>query len=387
MASQDRESRTIVLNIPVEDYLQFITHNEFARKSIENQYKCFPELFPECFHKGFKLNGYERVSKKTGQRMRRISSNGITYRIRPSFLMPYNREVTPEVEKALFLIKFGVPFWALGSVFGKNHMYWYRLFISLSSFSLVGTSIHKKETLPENLLSDEFHSRQQGSKVYVATTVAQECILGVEACCQVTANALEKAYGVFKKEARDLDATYSPKTVNTDGWNATQIAWKKIFPCVAIIECFLHAFLKIRDRATKALQPSFLQVAEKVWNIYRSDNKRSMSQMIRRLKEWTQENVPDSPMKENVLKLVSKRKNWLRHLDFEGIYRTSSQLDRVMRLMERHAVNSQKFHSTVEATTLNFRALALLHNFTPYSPWTRIKNGGYTSPVHKINGY
>jgi hypothetical protein len=32
-----------------------------------------------------------------------------------------------EVEKALFLRKFGVPFWALSHVFGRDHMYWYRV--------------------------------------------------------------------------------------------------------------------------------------------------------------------------------------------------------------------------------------------------------------------
>ncbi len=387
MALQDKKSRTIVLNISREDYEPFIVDISFARKFLESAYNNYPELFPIDFLNQFKFNGFEQRSKKTGLKMRRVCSNGVTYRVRPCFVLPYNREVTQDVEKALFLIKFGVPFWALAFIFGRNHMYWYRLFVSLSSFNLVGTSIHKPENLPEDVLADEFHSRQQGNRVYVATTVAEECILGVEACSQVTASSLQKSYGVFKAETQLIKEDYTPQTVNTDGWCATQIAWKKLFPCITVIECFLHAFLKIRDRATKNLQPFFIQAAEKVWNIYHSDSKRSMGQLIRRLREWTKLNVPESPMKDNILKLVNKRKYWLRHLDFEGIYRTSSQLDRVMKVMERHAVNSQRFHSTVEATTKNFRALALLHNFTPYSPRVYLSNEGYTNPAHKINGY
>ena len=33
-----------------------------------------------------------------------------------------------------------------------------------------------------------------------------------------------------------------------------------------IILCFLHAFLKVRDRATKALAEVFGQVGEKIWH-------------------------------------------------------------------------------------------------------------------------
>jgi hypothetical protein len=34
---------------------------------------------------------------------------------------------TDEVEKALFLRQFDLPFWALSYVFGRNDDYWYRM--------------------------------------------------------------------------------------------------------------------------------------------------------------------------------------------------------------------------------------------------------------------
>jgi len=42
---------------------------------------------------------------------------------------------------------FGVPFWALAYVFGKNGMWWYRLYLCLHQFSIVDTfSIISLET-------------------------------------------------------------------------------------------------------------------------------------------------------------------------------------------------------------------------------------------------
>ena len=52
-------------------------------------------------------------------RLRRIKlkvhapDNCGVYTIAPSFVLPYMRGYTDEVEQALFLRRFGVPFWAL----------------------------------------------------------------------------------------------------------------------------------------------------------------------------------------------------------------------------------------------------------------------------------
>ena len=42
------------------------------------------------------------------------------------------------------------------------------------------------------------------------------------------AEALTQAYGVFRAEAQALAPDYSPETVNTDGWEATQTAWQRL---------------------------------------------------------------------------------------------------------------------------------------------------------------
>ncbi|SLM29579.1 hypothetical protein MTBBW1_1880016 [Desulfamplus magnetovallimortis] len=61
--------------------------------------------------------------------------------------MPYMVGYTDEVEKALFLRRFDVPFWALTYVFGKNDDYWYRMENHFGRYHVVQTVVK----LPENL--------------------------------------------------------------------------------------------------------------------------------------------------------------------------------------------------------------------------------------------
>jgi hypothetical protein len=98
-------------------------------------------------------------------------------------------------------------------------------------------------------VADEKHRWLKGERVYIATTAAQDCLLGASVALSASQAALEKASGVFASEAQALDAAYAPETVNTDGWQATQGAWKALFTHITVILCFLHAFLNIRDRA------------------------------------------------------------------------------------------------------------------------------------------
>ncbi len=113
------------------------------------------------------------------------------------------------------------------------------------------------------LTADEHHADWAGQKGYVATTVGGGCILGVALTASADDVHLQEAYGVFAAEARDVDPMYAPQTVNTDGWAATQNAFQKLFPRIAVVLCFLHGFLKIRDRCRKAHD-----LHRRVWEVY-----------------------------------------------------------------------------------------------------------------------
>ena len=322
-----------------------------------------------------------------GIQLRRIKVGKALYRIRPSFMLSYMRGRTKEVEHALLLIRFGVPFWVIAMVFGRNAMYWYRLFISLGAVNVVGTTVYDKSKLPNDILADEFHIRIKGTKAYIATIIGGDCFLGVQACAQADEVSLRSAYGVFKSEVLKVVADNQPFIIYSDGWKATQNALAYLFNQTIMVECFLHAIIKIRDRATKKLRHHYQVIADKVWTIYRSESKRSMSQQIRRLREWAILELPASAMKENLLKLCKKKTKWLAHFDVPSAYRTSAHLDRIMKVMERHAINSQMFHGNMDSTSMNFRALAVLVNFAPSCPAVTKRHPDLVSPAARLNGF
>jgi len=159
--------------------------------------------------------------------------------------------MTEDVERALFLRKYNVPFHALSYVFGVNPMKLFRKSQDLGRNRIVSTTIKCAEDLPEHVIADEKHTWIRGEKAYIATTVANHCILGASIVENANKTDLTKAYGIFKTETQEVQADYAPKTVTTDGWQATQNSWKTLFPSLLLILGFLHVFIKVRNRAKK----------------------------------------------------------------------------------------------------------------------------------------
>ena len=323
---------------------------------------------------------------KEGYQLRRIQlPDGTTFTLAPAFIMPYMTALTKDVEQGLFLRRFNVPYWGLTYVFGRNDMFWYRQEQALGRFSIVGTTIKDPDLLPQDLIADEKHMRRNGDKQYIAMTVADECILGAEMVESASEVSLTKAYSVFANEAKSIKSDYMPDTVNTDGWAATQNAWQTCFKSITIILCFLHAFLKIRDRATKTLSDMFNNVADKVWEAYNAITKASFSQRIRRLQEWTIKHVVDSPMKKCILDLCSKRDKFTESYAHKNAHRTSNMIDRLMKFFDRVCFDGMYFHGTLISATQRVRACAILWNFCPSCPATIKKHGDKISPAERLN--
>src|SRR3954462_13611509 len=139
--------------------------------------------------------------------------------------MPSMTAPLADVEGPLFLRQFGVPFRALTRVFGHDPMSWYRMGCGLGRFSVVGTTVPQAK-LPDHLLADEHHQTLDGTKVHIATTVGDGCVLGAEPAVAAGADDLTPAYAVFQVEARAITPDYAPVTVSTDGWKGTQAAWR-----------------------------------------------------------------------------------------------------------------------------------------------------------------
>jgi hypothetical protein len=236
----------------------------------------YPEIFPSAISQGYKLHGLMPVSKKMAEIcLRRIQlktkaekGQAQIFTVAPCFVLPYMTGYSDDVEKALFLHeKFGVAFWGLTYVFGRNDMYWYRLTQTLGRNSIVGTTLKDPDKLPDHLLADEKHTDLNGEKAYLAITVAEDCVLGASVALAADEKELTEAYRPFKTEALQLKPDYQPQTVNTDGWFATRLAWKALFPTIVLICCFLHAFIKIRA-CCQRMKADFAEIQTRVWDIY-----------------------------------------------------------------------------------------------------------------------
>jgi hypothetical protein len=373
---------TICLPVSEEQYQEIVEDAEKFREFLDNCYQQMPELFPEDFSRGYEMKDC-RTPKKLPLKLRRIElRSGQAYTIRPSFLMPYMTAYTEEVEKPLFLRKFGVPFWVLTYVFGHNPMFWYRLEMSFGRFSVAGTTV-RRGRLPPHLLADEHHQTCGGKKQYIATTVGGGCCLGAAVAETAGTKDLQTAYAVFQEEARNIDPEYSPKTINTDGWKGTQAAWRALFPMIVVLRCFLHAWLKIRDRA-KHLQDQFTEIATRVWDAYRAANRRSFAQHLRGLRAWAERHLTGVVL-ESVQDLCDKRDQWSLAYDHPQGHRTSNMLDRIMRGMNRYFFDGQHLHGSRQTSERHSRAWALLWNFAPWHPAVVSDHQGWMSPAECLN--
>ncbi len=378
-----RTCSTICLPISKDDYQDLIDQPARFRAWLDAAFRLWPELFPKAFAHGYRLKD-QRRSAKTGLHLRRIRcrSTGESFSVRPSFVLPYHTGTTDDVAGPLFLRAFGVPFWAIARVFGRDSSYWYRLEVSLGRNSVAGTTVRRAE-LPEHLLADEHHQPRDGLKNYVATTVGADCCLGAALAQTATAEDLQAAYAVFQQEAENVQPGYQPQTVSVDGWAATQQAWQALFPLVVLLRCFLHGWLNIRSRGK--LSAAFTTLSEKVWNAYAAADRRSFAQRMRRLWEWAVGQKLTAWLLEQVGKLCSRSGEYAEAYRHPGGHRTSNMLDRLMRSMNRYFEDAQHLHGSPEACARHCRAWALLHNFRPWHPATRRVNEGWNSPAERLN--
>jgi hypothetical protein len=378
-----RSCSTICLPVRKDAYLEAVADPRQFRTWLDQAFRDHPELFPAASAHGYRLKD-ERRSARTGLRLRRVrlKATGQSFSVRPSFALPSLTGLTDDVQGPLFLRAFGVPFWALARVFGRDDNYWHRLEVSLGRHSVVGTTL-RQARLPEHLLADEHHQPRDGATNYIATTVGGGCCLGAELAQTAGAEDLQAAYEVFKQEAQNVQPGYQPRTVSADGWAATHQAWRALFPLVVVVRCFLHGWLNIRSRGK--LSAAFAALSEKVWDAYRAPDRRGFAQRLRRLREWAEENVKAAWLLEQVQKVCGRAREYGAAYDHPQAHRTSNMLDRLMRPMSGYFEDGQHLHGSPGACALHVRAWALLHNFRPWHPQTARANGGWRSPAERLN--
>lgn len=382
-------SKRITLPIDAAEYKAIVLDIEAFRSWVDTNIARFPELFPTSIEQGYYLHDTRTSEKLPGITFRRIAlkSNGEVFTIAPSSVMPYMTGYTDDVEKALFLLRFGVPYWALTYVFGKNDMFWFRQFCHFGRYQIVQTTVKDLEKLPKDLLADEKHIYINREKAYIATTVGSDCILGASLSLSADEKGLTEAYSHFQEEALHLNPDYQPESVNIDGWAATQKAWLNLFPLIAIIQCFLHAFLKIRNCCKKRFKEIYPEIAQQVWDVYKAIDAPSFLAGMTALQDWAEEKLQEAGSAlQAVQKLCAKADLFVLAYEHPMAYRTSNMIDRHMKPMDRWLFHTQSFHGHLASAEKAVRAWAIFHSFWEYCPRANVRKS-FKSPAHKLNGF
>lgn len=239
--------------------------------------------------------------------------------------------------------------------------------------------------MPKHIVADEKHTKLKKETVYIATTVSDNCVLGAAVCAEADEIALTQGYGTFAKEAKNIDQDYQPESVNIDGWEATHHAFNTLFIGITIIYCFLHGFIKIRDRCRKS--PLFNKICGRVWHVYQSEDKQHFSQRMRRLKEWATSHLPKGGVLTKIMALHEKSSLYQRSYEHPEGYRTSNMVDRIMRWLDRSLFTKQYFHGTLQSANQSVRAWALLRNYYPYCLRKVDDKNSLTCAASELNGF
>lgn len=406
-------SREIVIPVTTQDYLDAIADNERFRALLADCYARHPECFPPEFENGFGFKDF-KYSSKLQLSIRRIrvgfGSEERFYRVVPCDVMPYMVARVEEVEKALFLRKFNIPFWGLAYTFGRSASFYWRLERRLGTTSIAGALAGKTEVactdhhrpgsamdsdpdggdcgdcsacsagaLPEDLVCDEKHAKYLGEKAYVAVSAGGGCVIGAELTEGADKDSLVAGYGVLKEEMARAAPGHTIKSVNTDGYASTTAAMRELWGnSVLLITCILHLFIALRDGCKRKYREQFEAVADGFWWCYEAESKRSFAQRWRAFMEtcipsadWLPERIVGKLMRANTRKLASY-KAWYER---PQAHRVSVEVDRVMGSLDRRLFAMRHLRGHFVNSRLLLRAWAHLYNFAPWNPYTARQNG------------
>jgi len=354
------------------------------RQHLQTTYDQHPELFPQAWAQGYMWHDRYGVRKQQCVVRRiKLKATGKVFTVRPSFLLPYGIGRTEEVEKALFLRQWGVPFDALAYVFGRNAMFWYRAWLSFGRPNLVGTTVKQATLMPQDLVADEKITWLAGAEVVVPTTVGGGCVLGISLAKQTDSVSLQDAYGEFVSEATTVFPTYRPRSVCTDGFQATRDAWRQLVPQLVLVLCFLHSILKLTERCRGPLRR---QVLDRAWAVYHAVTKAQFAQRLRRLAEWARTSL-DGSLAQRVAQMVRHRAAFTPTSDCPQAARTTNAVDRVHNHLDRTLYAMQYCHGHQRSARWAVRAWALQWNFHPYGPRLRQAQPVRSSPFVDLNGF
>ncbi len=123
--------------------------------------------------------------------------------------------------------------------FGHCGMYWYRLLEWLGRNSLVGATVRDATWSPIPWRPTIIMPTGPARKVTSQPLGGGGCMLGVALTSSADNAHLQEADGEFAAAMRDFTPEYAPETVSTDDRAATQNAFRRGFPQITVVLCFV----------------------------------------------------------------------------------------------------------------------------------------------------
>ncbi|HEX8202238.1 MAG TPA: hypothetical protein VF590_17305 [Isosphaeraceae bacterium] len=152
-----RGAKQIVIPVTRPRYDEIWHHPERIRGFVDGWVRSAPELFPAGFHRGYRLHGFGRQSRKLpGLKLRKVvTDDASSYWLRPSFITSYMTGTIDELACPLLLAAPGVPAWLLTIGRGHSERYWHRAVERLGRSSIRRPSGSNCRMCPESSFASE----------------------------------------------------------------------------------------------------------------------------------------------------------------------------------------------------------------------------------------
>ena len=92
----------------------------------------------------------------------------------------------------------------MASVFGRDAMFWNRVWLAFDRPSLLGSTVKEPQQVPTDLVADEKVTWVAGQEVYGPTTVGDRYFPGVSVVAAAEMAVLETDYVEFALETQDF---------------------------------------------------------------------------------------------------------------------------------------------------------------------------------------
>lgn len=171
--------------------------------------------------------------------------------------------------------------------------------------------------------------------------------------------------------------------MNTDGWRQTKLAWLAIFPAIFVVRCFLHAYMRIRDRCKST--SVFTEIRAMIWHIYHARSYVTYWRRYRKFLIFARDHLTGEALKA-LNKFEKKRaelyKGWL----YPGAMPVKVTPHVEAACHGLHMAFQHRADTMRNTAHLLIRGWTLLHNFQPYCHRARARSQSpYCSPFHKLN--